>query len=84
MEAILCNKPVIISDAANRTNLVVNNKNGLIFKNNNTRSLIKKMYQVKENSFVIDDDERKKFIKRHTLDNITKKYLHIFQSLIHN
>jgi len=84
MEAILCNKPIIISDAANNENLVKDNINGLTFENNNPLALAKKMYQLKNNYIVIDKKEKMKFISEHSIKNITEKYINIFQSLIMN
>ena len=71
MEAILCNKPIIISDAANKTDLVINNVNGFIFENNNPNALAHEICRLKNDSFVIDKKERIKFIKKHSIKNIT-------------
>lgn len=86
LEAMACELPVIVSEAANTANIIVNNDSGFVFKNNNYIELSKLLRKV----IMMDPDKLAKIAKnaritiedKYTSKIMTKKIEEMYISIL--
>lgn len=81
LEAILCRKPVIISQGGNSAGLIIEGVNGLIFETTNYFQLAECINSIKSNPLVINTSYLEKFYKRHDKKRIVNDYIKCFELL---
>lgn len=81
IEAMSCGKAIICSDFGGMKEIIVNNKNGLLFKKNNSEDLRKKIKYLKENEKIskkISKNAKLSYHKLYTSDIMVKNYKKYF------
>ncbi len=81
IEAMSCSKPVICSNFGGMKEIIVNNKNGLLFKKNNSLELRKKIFNLKNNkklSKKLSKNAKLSYHKLYTSDIMVKNYKNLF------
>ena len=86
LEAMACEKPVIVSQAANRTNLVQDGMNGFVFDNNDSNSLahsLEVIFRMEHNRLKsIGLKGRKIVVEKFSNINMVRKIEEIYRTLV--
>ena len=82
LEAMICKKPVIISVDANKSELIIERINGLIFKTNNYRQLADCILWMNSNPIKLSDSYMDGFYKQYDNKSVVNDYMNCFESII--
>ena len=80
MEAILCEKPCIISDVANNMGLIDGN-NGLVFRQNNVKDLAEKLLNFRKINLNQNNSKKEFLLKHNNIRSIANQYITTFDSI---
>ncbi len=81
MEAMMCKKPVIISEAANTAGLIIEGINGFVFETNNHIQLANCILRIKNNPIEITESYLDDFYKKHDKKSVVNDYINCFESI---
>jgi glycosyltransferase involved in cell wall biosynthesis len=81
-EAMATNNIVIASDLEANKELITNNKNGILFKNKDSKDLAEKIILVLNNKITLDKDYIEKSIKSFSCEQNVKQYIKLYTNLI--
>ena len=82
LEALICKKPVIISIAANKSKLILEGINGLIFETNNYYQLADCILKMKNNSIKLNDSYMESFFELYDNKRVVDDYVDCFESIL--
>jgi glycosyltransferase involved in cell wall biosynthesis len=80
-EAIMCQKPVIISINANGAGLVKDGINGLVYNTNNHEELADCIIKLENPPIIIDKKYVNNFLEKYSVDKVVDNYIEEFKSL---
>jgi glycosyltransferase involved in cell wall biosynthesis len=81
LEALICKKPVIISIAANKSKLILEGINGLIFETNNYYQLADCILKMKNNSIKLNNSYMESFFELYDNKRVVDDYVDCFESI---
>ncbi|WP_224484563.1 glycosyltransferase family 4 protein [Robertkochia aurantiaca] len=81
-EAMACGKIVIASDLVNNAELIEHGKDGLLFKNKNSRDLADKVLEVIDGKYTISADSLKKKALGFSAEKMTGEYLQLYRDYL--
>ena len=89
LEAINYSLPVVVSNikGSGMKEMIINNYNGFLFKNNSSRDLANKIKKIGESqklAKLFSKNSKKLFIKKFSENNLSKKIINIYKKILLN
>ena len=83
VEYMVCNKPIIASNVGGITDIIISEKNGLLFEVGDYEELSKKINFLIQNNEIANNivEENKKYCKKYDISLLIKKHEELFENM---